>query len=56
MGGEVSEAAVNGGRRRARLSRRAPLLFGLVARVVHLLGLDGDEALYLGEHSEQRQP
>jgi hypothetical protein len=37
-------------------SGRAPLRFGLVASSVHLLGLDGDEALYLGEHSEQRQP
>lgn len=38
-----------------RGSGRAPLRLGLLPRVVHLLGLDGDEALHLGEHSEQRR-
>jgi hypothetical protein len=38
-----------------RGSGRAPLRLGLLARVVHLLGLDGDEALHLGEHPEERR-
>lgn len=32
---------------------RAALLVGLLPRVVHLLGLDDDEALDLGEHAEE---
>lgn len=37
-----------------RGSGRASLLLGLLPGVVHLLGLDDDEALHLGEHSEER--
>ena len=38
-----------------RGSERAPLRLGLLPHVVHLLGLDSDEALHLGEHPEERR-